>query len=93
MEAAAMGLPVVTTDIRGGRQVVDHGSTGLLVAPRDAAALAAAIGRLARDDVTRRRMSAAAREKARREFDDRRCIEVTLDVYARLVGAPAEASA
>ena len=39
MEAAAMGLPVVATDIRGCRQVVEHGSTGLLVPPRDAAAL------------------------------------------------------
>ena len=31
MEAAAMGLPIVATDIRGCRQVVDHGRTGLLV--------------------------------------------------------------
>jgi hypothetical protein len=38
-------------------------------------------------------MSVAARDKARREFDDRRCIDVTLDVYARLAGAPAGASA
>ena len=39
MEAAAMGLPIVATDIRGCRQVVEHGATGLLVPPRDAAAL------------------------------------------------------
>ncbi len=34
MEAAAMGLPMVATDIRGCRQVVDHGTTGLLVPRR-----------------------------------------------------------
>ncbi len=35
MEAAACGLPVIATDIRGCRQVVDHGNTGLLVPVRD----------------------------------------------------------
>ncbi|HEX5615213.1 MAG TPA: glycosyltransferase family 4 protein [Acidimicrobiia bacterium] len=88
MEAAAMGLPIVATDIRGCRQVVDRDRTGILVPPRDAPALAAALERLADDEVTRRRMGAAAREKARREFDDRRCIELTLDVYARLGASP-----
>ena len=43
MEAAACGVPVVATDIRGCRQVVDHGTTGLLVSVRDGAALAGAI--------------------------------------------------
>ena len=40
MEAAACGLPIVATDIRGCRQVVDHDRTGLLVPPRDPHALA-----------------------------------------------------
>lgn len=88
MEAAAMELPIVATDIRGCRQVVDHERTGLLVPARDAGALARAIERLASDEVTRRRLGTAAREKARREFDDRRCIDLTLDVYARLGAAP-----
>lgn len=88
MEAAAMGLPIVATDIRGCRQVVERDRTGLLVPVRDPAALARALERLATDEVARRRMGAAAREKALREFDDRRCIEITLDVYARLGVAP-----
>ena len=41
-----MGLPVVVTDIRGCRQVVDHGVTGLLVPPRDVVALTDAVARL-----------------------------------------------
>ena len=47
MEAAACGVPVVATDIRGCRQVVDDGITGLLVPVRDAVALADALGTLA----------------------------------------------
>ena len=54
MEAAACGVPVVATDIRGCRQVVDHGTTGLLVPVRDGAALAGAIGILAGDPARRR---------------------------------------
>lgn len=85
MEAAAMGLPVVATDIRGCRQVVDDGHTGVLVPRRDAAALAAAISRLADDADLRVRMGTAAREKARREFDQQRVIDITLGVYDDLL--------
>jgi glycosyltransferase involved in cell wall biosynthesis len=81
MEAAAMGLPLVVTDIRGGRQVVDEGLTGLLVPVRDAGALTEAIERLARDEALRRRMGIAGRAKARRDFDEQRCIDLTLGVY------------
>jgi glycosyltransferase involved in cell wall biosynthesis len=85
MEAAAMGLPIVATDIRGCRQVVDDGRTGLLVPVREAGPLAAAIGRLVGDAELRAAMGAAARDKAAREFDDRRQIEITLAVYERLL--------
>ena len=84
MEAAASALPIVATDIRGCREVVDHGRTGLLVPTRDAAALETAIHRLADDIPTRHRMGEAAAAKARAEFDQRRVIARTLDAYARL---------
>lgn len=85
MEAAAMGLPIVATDIRGCRQVVDHDVTGLLVPVRDPAVLAAAVARLAGDEEARRRMGSAAAAKARREFDQRRVIDITLATYERLL--------
>jgi glycosyltransferase involved in cell wall biosynthesis len=85
MEATACGVPVVATDIRGCRQVVDHGTTGLLVPVRDPVALADALGTLARDPARRRCMSEAAVTRARAEFDDRRVIRITLDAYARLL--------
>ena len=85
MEAAAMGLPVVATDIRGCRQVVDHGATGLLVPPHDPAALADAVADLVVDPDRRRSMGAAGREKARAAFDQRAVIDTTLGVYGRLL--------
>jgi glycosyltransferase involved in cell wall biosynthesis len=87
MEAAAMGLPVVATDIRGCRQVVEHEVTGLLVPPHDAAALRAAIERLVTDHELRARMATAARARASRLFDQQRCIDTTLSTYARLLRA------
>lgn len=86
MEAAAMGLPVVATDIRGCRQVVEDGVTGLLVPVRDSAALTAAVSSLTGGDPSRREaMGRAALSKAAREFDDRRIIQTTLSVYDRLL--------
>jgi glycosyltransferase involved in cell wall biosynthesis len=85
MEAAAMRLPIVATDIRGCRQVVEPGVTGLLVPPRDPGALAEAIAALAADPERRVRMGAAGRQKAIREFDQQRCIDVTLSTYRRLL--------
>jgi glycosyltransferase involved in cell wall biosynthesis len=85
MEASAMGLPVVATDIRGCRQVVDHGVNGLLVPARDPLALATAIGGLVGDGPRRLAMGEAARDKAVAEFDDRRQIDITLRTYERLL--------
>jgi glycosyltransferase involved in cell wall biosynthesis len=79
---------VVATDIRGCRQVVDDGVTGLLVPVRDAGALARALEELAGDAGRRRSMGAAGRRKAEAEFDDRRVVERTLAVYQRLLAGP-----
>lgn len=85
MEASASGLPIVATDIRGCRQVVDDGRTGVLVPVRNPAALAEAVATLVADPTARARMGAAAAEKARQEFDQQRVIDVTLATYRRLL--------
>lgn len=87
MEASASGLPIIATDIRGCRQVVDDGVTGVLVPVRDASALAAATQQLVGDSEARRRMGEAAAAKARKEFDQQRVIDVTLATYTRLLAA------
>lgn len=85
MEATAAGLPLVATDIRGCRQVVDPGVTGVLVPPRDPAAAASAISGLIADRDRRTAMSAAARRRAAEHFDQRRVIDVTLSAYRDLL--------
>lgn len=87
MEAAAMGAPVLASDIRGCRQVVDHGVTGLLFPVGDAESIARAIARVVDDDALRTRMGVAALEKAAREFDQDRVIGLTLDAYQRVLAA------
>jgi len=91
IEAAASGLPIIATDIRGCRQVVDHGQNGLLIPVRNAKALANAIAGLGDDPETRSRMALAGRRKAEAEYDVRRVVEMVLDTYrdvARHKGLP-----
>ncbi|HEX2369043.1 MAG TPA: GNAT family N-acetyltransferase [Acidimicrobiia bacterium] len=83
MEAAAMGLPVVATDIRGCRQVVADGETGALVPVEDPDALRAAITAIGESAEARREMGVKARLKAEAEFDERRVVEIVLDTYRR----------
>ncbi len=81
IEAAAMGLPVITTDIRGCRQVVQHGVNGLLVPFKKPVELEAAIARLIEDAQLRRKLGSAGYHKARREFDERKICKTVLDTY------------
>lgn len=69
MEAAAMGKPVIATDVPGCRQAVDHGITGFLCHARSAYSLAEAmIAFLALPQEARIAMGAAGRAKAEKEF-------------------------
>ena len=75
-----MGLPVVATDIRGCREVVDPEVTGLLVPVRDPRALATAL--LDLDDPGRReRFARSAVARAAEHFDERRVVETVLATY------------
>ncbi len=85
MEASAMGLPVIATDIRGCRQVVDDGVTGLLVPVKDATALQAAFRSLLDDHARRDAMGGAAAQRARDRFDQQAQIDLTLETYRRLL--------
>ena len=87
MEAAAMGVPAVVTDIRGCRQAVDDGESGLLVPPGDPAALAAALIRLLNDAGLRARMGRTGRQIALDRFDERKVFDRVLSEYDRLLAA------
>ena len=84
IEAAAAGLPIVTTNVPGCREVVADGVNGFLVPVRDSAALAKAIGKILEDPALAARMGSAGRAKALSEFDERLVFEKTVDVYREL---------
>ena len=85
IEAGACGLAIVSTDVPGCREVVDHEVDGLIVPVRDSLALANAILRLCEDGVLRERLGSAARKKAVRRFDERIVNAQTIDLYQELV--------
>jgi glycosyltransferase involved in cell wall biosynthesis len=92
IEAAACGLPIITTDAPGCREIVEHGVNGLLVPCRDPVALAGAIRFVYEQPSERVRMGTAARAKVLEHFDENIVLAKTLDVYRELVpgGLPAE---
>jgi glycosyltransferase involved in cell wall biosynthesis/ribosomal protein S18 acetylase RimI-like enzyme len=83
IEAAAMGKPLILTDIRGCREVARNDVEGLLIPPRDARRLGAAINRLVGDPVLRKKMGAAARARAEGRFDETKVIDKVLATYRR----------
>jgi glycosyltransferase involved in cell wall biosynthesis len=85
IEAAAAGRAIVATDVPGCREIVQHEQSGLLVPPRDATALAAALRRLVEDRVLRERMGLAGRRLAEESFSTERVVAETLDLYRRLL--------
>ncbi|VVE67282.1 glycosyl transferase [Pandoraea captiosa] len=84
LEAAAMGRPLVATDVPGCRDVIDDGVTGYLVPARDAAALTARLRDVACTPLTTLvRMGDAGRAKVAREFDE----HVVIAEYFRILGS------
>ncbi|HET8572069.1 MAG TPA: glycosyltransferase family 4 protein [Candidatus Limnocylindria bacterium] len=80
LEAMAAGVPIVASDIHGYKQVVQRGVQGLLVEPRNARALAAALYTLATDADLRHRMGDAGRERAP-EYSWDRVTERVIEFY------------
>ncbi|MDY0166857.1 MAG: glycosyltransferase [Thermoguttaceae bacterium] len=79
-EAMACGLPCVATDVGCVDELLDGGRCGRIVAPRDTAALAAALGELAADLTLRQTLGSLAREHACRHYS----LEVMLGAYEKL---------
>lgn len=86
VEAMAAGLPVVTTDAPGCRDVVGKGKFGLMIDPRDKAALAGALERLLIDADERNRLAALSSERSE-QYDWDSVVRLYMTAYDRLVQA------
>jgi len=84
LDAMALSKATVASDTGGIPEVVSHGETGLLVPPRDARGLAAAIAMLLKDPERRERMGRAGLDRVTRLFSADQMVEKTLDVYRNL---------
>jgi glycosyltransferase involved in cell wall biosynthesis len=86
MEAMAAGTPVVSTQVSGIPELIEHEREGLLVPERDATALARALGRLLDDAALSAQLAVTARRKVEREFDAaheaRKMLELFAHAYA-----------
>ena len=85
IEAAAMGRPIVATDVPGNRMVARPGVSGILVPPGDPGALAKAIADLAGDAALRARLGAGARKLVVENYSDRIVGAAVREFYARLL--------
>lgn len=85
LEAMARGKPVIATQAGGVDIVVTEGQTGLLVPPTDSEHLAARMLELLDDPVRARRIGESAQELVRREFRVDKMVDLTTDLYRRIV--------
>ena len=85
VEAMATGLPVVSTRVSGIPELIHNEETGLLVAPRDPVALAAAIGRLLADPPLRTQLGVRGRQLVEDRFDARTNISTLKQIFAAAI--------
>ncbi len=85
LEAAACGVPVVSTRVAGVPEIVANGRTGRVVAPDDPRAFARALERLLAAPSRRERMGRAARRRAEALFDERAAARALLGLFSAAV--------
>jgi glycosyltransferase involved in cell wall biosynthesis len=85
----AAGVPVIATRVGGNPEVIEDGVSGLLVPPRDSAALAAAMDRLLEDESLARVLGQAAMRRVSELFSLEGSVHETEHLYQRLVDAKA----
>lgn len=86
LEAMACGLPVISTDVGGVSEVIDHGRTGLLVPSSDPAALAAQIGSILGNRQFATRLGLAARQIVEKNFSQNKMLDQYSTLYLNLIG-------
>ena len=85
MEAGAMGLPSVVTDINGSREIIIHGENGLIVPSKDTDALYEAMKQMLLDNNMRKKMAANARPLINSRFEKSFVQKCLIDFYAEIL--------
>ncbi len=85
LEAMASGKPVVATNIRGCREEVVDGVTGLLVPAKDSTALAGAIKQVLLDENLASKMGLLGRKTAQDSFDEKQVLDKEMKTYQHLL--------
>ncbi len=86
IEAAACGRPIITTDMPGCREIVQHEKNGLLVPVKDSRMLADAIRRLIESPDLRKQMGQEGRKLVEEEFAESVVVSQTLNLYRSMLG-------
>jgi glycosyltransferase involved in cell wall biosynthesis len=84
IEAAAMELPIITTEMPGCVEIARHEENGLLVPPKDVNALANAMERLIKDKSLREQLGSQGRKIVIEEFEESIVHEATLSIYRNI---------
>jgi len=85
MEAMSCGVPVIASRLSGIPELVEDGSTGVLVEPRDVEGLSSALERLLRDRELRRRLGRAGQAKVEEDFDLQKSAAALMQRFLRAV--------
>jgi glycosyltransferase involved in cell wall biosynthesis len=85
LEAMAMGLPVVASDVGGMREILSEGAEGFLVPPGDPESLAGALGRLVQDAGLRASLGAQGRARVEERFSLRAITSAYMEAYDKLM--------
>lgn len=89
LEAGAMGLPSIVTDINGSREIIVQGENGVVIPPRDADALYKAMLDMIRYKAARERMAVNARKMIASRFEQSFVRKCLLDYYDEILGSNA----
>lgn len=86
LEAGAMGIPSVATDINGANEIIKHGVNGLLLPPKDENALFEAMKTMVQNEALREKMAANARPMVAGRFNRKLVRKAMMDYYRNLKG-------
>lgn len=87
LEAGAMGLPSIVTDINGSREIISEGENGVIVPAHDADALYEQMRRMVRDQSFTARLAANSRRMVAERFDKRFVEKCLLDYYEEVINS------